>query len=93
MVAQNTVRTYVGNQVFQFVEGIWLHRNSRKPDSFFGKNLFYFLSAQRVLSHHDEYLDIVKGRIRSNGQQKLPSVGSPGFNDVTVELLHLQYNI
>ena len=29
MVAQNTVRTYGVNQVFRFVEGIWLHRNRK----------------------------------------------------------------
>ena len=28
MVAQNTVRTYGINQVFRFVEGIWLRRKS-----------------------------------------------------------------
>ena len=30
MVAQNTVRTYGVNQVFRFVKGIWLHRQSRQ---------------------------------------------------------------
>ena len=30
MVAQNTVRTYGVNQVFRFVESIWLHRKSRQ---------------------------------------------------------------
>ena len=30
MVAHNTVRIYKVNQVFRFVEGIWLHRQSRK---------------------------------------------------------------
>ena len=88
------MRTYGVNQAFRFVESILI--TSKKPSNlifFFGKDLFYFISAQHVLSYHDEYLDIVKGRIRSNGQQKLPSVGSPGFNDVTVELLNLQYNI
>ena len=30
MVAQNTVRTYGINQIFRFVEGIWLHRKTRQ---------------------------------------------------------------
>ena len=30
MVAQNTVRTYGVNQAFRFVEGTWLHRQSRQ---------------------------------------------------------------
>ena len=34
MVAQNTMRVYGVNQVFRFVEGIWLHRKIRKSISF-----------------------------------------------------------
>ena len=30
MVAQNTVLTYGVNQIFKFVEGIWLHKKSRQ---------------------------------------------------------------
>ena len=37
MVAQNTVRTYGVIQAFRFVEGIWLHRKSRKILFFFRK--------------------------------------------------------
>ena len=39
-------------QVFRFVEGNRLHRQSRKSDFFVGKDLFYFLCAQHVLSYH-----------------------------------------
>ena len=39
MVAQNTVRTNKVIQVYQFVEGIWLHRKSRQ----IGKDLFYVI--------------------------------------------------
>ena len=40
MVAQNTVRTYGVNQVFPFVEDIWLHRKSRQIQFFSGKTNF-----------------------------------------------------
>ena len=35
MVDKNTVRTYGVNQVFQYVEGIWLHRMSRQIKNIF----------------------------------------------------------
>ena len=39
MVVQNTVRTHRVNQVFRFVEGIWLHRKSREIQFFLRKRL------------------------------------------------------
>ena len=48
-VAQLTKRTYVVNQVFRFVEDI---ERVIKSDFFFGKDLFYFIRAQHVLSYH-----------------------------------------
>ena len=39
MVAQNMVRTYGVNQVFRFVEGIWLDRKSRQiQNSYFSSH-------------------------------------------------------
>ena len=38
MVAHFTMRIYGVNQVFRFVEGIWLLRNSRQIQFFFGMN-------------------------------------------------------
>ena len=53
MVAQNTLRAYEVNEVFRFVEGIWLHRKSRQGRFFFGgKDLFCLICAQNVLSYH-----------------------------------------
>ena len=43
MVAQNTVRLYGVNQVFRLVEGIWLHRQSRRIRFFIRKDLFTYL--------------------------------------------------
>ena len=40
MVALNTARTYGVHQVFQFVEGIWLLRNSRQIRFLIGKPYF-----------------------------------------------------
>ena len=37
MVAHFTLRTYVVNQKFRFVEGIWLHRQSRQVPFIFRK--------------------------------------------------------
>ena len=37
MVAHFTLRTYVVNQEFRFVEGIWLHRQSRQVPFIFRK--------------------------------------------------------
>ena len=51
MVAQNKVRTYGVNQVFRIIEGIRLHRQIVKSD-FFGKDLFYFIRPQHILSYH-----------------------------------------
>ena len=50
MVAHFIMRTYEVNQTFRLAEGIWLHRKSRK--FFFGKDLFYIIRAQHVLSYH-----------------------------------------
>ena len=53
MVVKDTVRTYGVNQVFRFVEGIWLHRMIRQIRFFFlGKGLFYFIRVQHVLRYH-----------------------------------------
>ena len=41
IVDQNTVRTYVVNQVFRLVEGIWLHRKSRQIRFFFRKKKYF----------------------------------------------------
>ena len=46
MVAQNTLRPYGIKQEFRFVEGIWLHRMSRRIRIYFGKDLPYFICAQ-----------------------------------------------
>ena len=51
MVAHFTFRAYGVNQVFRFVEGIWLHRKSRQINFFFRKDLLYFIRAQNVLSY------------------------------------------
>ena len=52
MVAHFTMRTYVVNQEFRFVKGIWLHQTSRQIRFYSGKDLFYILRAQHVLSYH-----------------------------------------
>ena len=53
IVAQNTVRKYEVNRVFWFVEGILLHPRDRQIwVFFFGKDPFYFICAQHVLSCH-----------------------------------------
>ena len=52
MVAHFTIRTYGVNQEFRFGEGIWLHRKSRQIGFFFGKDLFYIIRAEHVLSYH-----------------------------------------
>ena len=38
--------------IFQFVEGIWLHLQSRHIRFFLGKYLIYFIRAQHALSYH-----------------------------------------
>ena len=43
MVAQNTKRAYGENQVFRFVEGIWLHRKSRQIQFFFSRKRPFLL--------------------------------------------------
>ena len=43
---------YGVSQVFRFVEGIWLHRKSRRIQFFLEKDLFYIIRAQYVLSYH-----------------------------------------
>ena len=53
MVAQFAMRTYGVNQAFRLVEGIWLHRKGRQVRNIFlGKDFFYFICAQHVLSYH-----------------------------------------
>ena len=52
MVAHFTMLTNGVYQAFRFVECIWLHRKSRQIRLFFGKDLFYFIFAQHVLSYH-----------------------------------------
>ena len=49
MVAQNTVHAIGVNQVFRFVEGIegYIERVVKS-----GKDLFYFIPAQHVISYH-----------------------------------------
>ena len=62
MVAHSTVRTYGVIKVFQFVEGIWLHRKSRCIRFFFGKDVYYFIRAQHDLSlynYDDQYEDLI----------------------------------
>ena len=52
MVGQNTMRTYGVNQVFRFVEGIWLYRKVVKSDFFSDKDLVFIILAQREMSNH-----------------------------------------
>ena len=52
MVDHFTVRTYVVNQAFRFVEGIWLHQKGRQIGFFFGKDPFYIIRAKHVLCYH-----------------------------------------
>ena len=53
MVAHYTMRTYGVNQVFRFVEGIWLHRKSRQIRSFFSeKDLVFIIRALREMNNH-----------------------------------------
>ena len=44
--------TTVSLPVFRFVESIWLHPKSRQIRKKFGKDLFYIIRAQNVLSYH-----------------------------------------
>ena len=48
MVAHFTMRTHGVNQAFRFVEGIWLHRKSRRIRFFFfsEKDLVFIFPAQ-----------------------------------------------
>ena len=48
MVTHFTMRTYGVNQAFQFVNGIWIHRNSRQIRFLSGKDLFYIKRAHHV---------------------------------------------
>ena len=48
MVAHLTMHTYEVNQAFRFVEGIWLHRKSRKSEFFFSEKI----RAQREMRNH-----------------------------------------
>ena len=52
MVAQFTMRTYGVKEGFRFGEGILLHRMIRQIQKKIGKDLFYFIRAQHVLSYH-----------------------------------------
>ena len=52
MVAQNAVRTYGVNQVYQFDKGIFGYIERVVKSDFFRKDLFYFIRAQHVLSYH-----------------------------------------
>ena len=49
MVAHFTMSTHGVVQAFRFVKGIWLHQKSKKN---VGKDLFYIIRAQHVLSFH-----------------------------------------
>ena len=51
MEAKNTVRTHGVNQVFRFVEGIWLHRQSRQI-RFFSEKTLFFIPAQDQMRNH-----------------------------------------
>ena len=51
MVAQYTVRAYRVNQVIRFIEGIWLHRQSRQIRYIFRKGpILLHTRAQHDLS-------------------------------------------
>ena len=52
MVAHFTMRTHGVNQLFRFVEGIWLHRKSRQILLFSEKELVFIIRAQREMSNH-----------------------------------------
>ena len=53
MVAHFPMRTHGVNQIFRFVEGIWLHRKSRQIRFFFSeKDLVFIIRAQREMSNH-----------------------------------------
>ena len=41
MVSHLTMRTHEVNKAFRFVEGIWLHRESRQIRFFFGKRPYF----------------------------------------------------
>ena len=61
MEAQNTVRTYGLNQVFRFVKGIWLHRNSRII--FFSRKRPILLHMCATCSELPSYISTMVGQI------------------------------
>ena len=54
MVAHFVMHPYGVNQEFRFVEGIWLHRNSRQIRFFLLSEItiFYIIRAHHILSYH-----------------------------------------
>ena len=56
MVAENSVRTYGVNNLFRFVKGIWLHRQTRYIRFFFSRNSHVLLHTCATFSELPSYI-------------------------------------
>ena len=84
MAARFTMRTYGVNQLFRFDEGIWLHRKSRQPRFFFGKDLFYTIlhnselpSCISTMPHDKQHQGKAKLKLRVFRMRKISCLEFP----------------